>query len=87
MDLYDVLSDLLGDKPEKKHLLTIDGKAVVSYLTDILEKMNMLSKQHQGSSKTHVDAKTKILCFATFIEACKKTFIRNILTSFIGYEM
>ena len=38
MEQFDVLSDFLNDKPEMKHLLTADGKAVVSYLANIVEK-------------------------------------------------
>ena len=38
MKLFDVLRDFLGDKHEMKHLLTMDGKAFVSYLADIHEK-------------------------------------------------
>ncbi|XP_036357568.1 MAM and LDL-receptor class A domain-containing protein 2-like [Octopus sinensis] len=68
MELFEVLSDFLSDKPEMKHLLTIDGKAFVSYLTDSFEKLNMLNKQLQGSNKTLMDAKTKIFDFVTFIE-------------------
>ncbi|XP_014779215.1 protein FAM200A-like [Octopus bimaculoides] len=34
MELFDVLSDFLSDKPEMKHL-TVDGKTFVSYLTDV----------------------------------------------------
>ena len=70
MDLYDVLSDFLSDKSEMKHLLTVDGKAFVSYFKNIFEKQNMLNKQLQGSNKTFVDAKTKIFGFVTFIEVC-----------------
>ena len=35
MDLYDVVSGFLSDKPEMKHL-DVDGKAIVSYLSDII---------------------------------------------------
>ncbi|GFV84572.1 SCAN domain-containing protein 3 [Trichonephila clavipes] len=38
MELFDTLSDFLNDKPEMKHILTIDGKAFVSYLADIFER-------------------------------------------------
>ncbi|XP_029635067.1 SCAN domain-containing protein 3-like [Octopus sinensis] len=68
MELFDVISDFLSDKPEMKHLLTVDGKAFVSYLTDIFEKLNMLNKKLQVSNKTLIDAKTKIFSFVTFIE-------------------
>ena len=44
IDLCDVLFDTLRDKPEMKHLLTVNGKALVRYLTDIFEKLNMLNK-------------------------------------------
>ncbi|XP_014774615.2 SCAN domain-containing protein 3-like [Octopus bimaculoides] len=54
MELFDV-SDFLSDKPEMKHLLTVDGKAFVSYLTDICEKLNMLNEQLQGSNKILID--------------------------------
>ena len=44
MDLYNVLSD----KPEMKHLQTVDGNVFVSYLTNILKKkLNLLNKQLQ----------------------------------------
>ncbi|GFX20645.1 protein FAM200A [Trichonephila clavipes] len=72
MELFDILSDFLNDKPEMKHLLTIDGKAFVSYLTDIFEKLNILSKQLQGTNKTLVDAKARIFGFITNIELCQK---------------
>ena len=67
-----------------KLLLTVDGKALVSYLGHIFVRLNMLDKQLQGSNKTLVDTKTKIFGFATFIVACQKTFLTNIFTSFIG---
>lgn len=72
MELFDVLSDFLSDKPEMKHLLTVDGKAFMSYLADIFEKLNMLNKQLQGTNKTLVDAKAKIFGFITFTELCQK---------------
>ncbi|GFX74790.1 SCAN domaincontaining protein 3like [Trichonephila clavipes] len=72
MELLDTLSDFLNNKPEMKHLLTIDGKAFVSYLADIFEKLNILNKQLQGTNKTLVDAKAKIFGFITNIELCQK---------------
>ena len=42
MELFDVLSDFLSDKPEMKYLVSVDGKAFVSYLSDIFEKLNIL---------------------------------------------
>ncbi|XP_040565533.1 protein FAM200C-like [Lepeophtheirus salmonis] len=72
MVLYDILSVFLSDKPEMNHLVTVDGKTFVSYLTDIFEKLNMLNKQLQGSNITFVDAKTNIFGCVTFIEACQE---------------
>lgn len=72
MELFDVLGEFLRDKPEMKNLLTTDGKAFVSYLADIFEKLNVLNKQLQGTNKTLVDAKTKIFGFITFLELCQK---------------
>ena len=71
MKLFDdELSDFLSDKPEMKHLLTIDGKTFSNYLTDIFEKLNVLNKQLQGTNKNLVDA--KIFGFISFIELCQK---------------
>ncbi|XP_038630630.1 SCAN domain-containing protein 3-like, partial [Scyliorhinus canicula] len=72
MELFDELSDFLSEKPEMKHLLTVDGKAFVNYLADIFEKLNVLNKQLQGTNKTLVDAKAKIFGFISFIELCQK---------------
>ncbi|GFX23292.1 SCAN domain-containing protein 3 [Trichonephila clavipes] len=72
MELFDTLSDFLNDKPEMKHLLTIDGKSFVNYLADMFEKLNTLNKQLQGTNKTLVDAKTKIFYFITNIVLCQK---------------
>ena len=72
MKLFDWLSDFLSANPEMKHQLTIDGKAFLSYLTDIFEKLNVLNKQLQGTNKTLVDAKAKIFGFISFIELCQK---------------
>ncbi|GFT35103.1 uncharacterized protein TNCV_2585781 [Trichonephila clavipes] len=77
MELFDTLSDFLNDKPEMKLLLTIDGKAFVSYLADIFETLNILNKQLQGTNKTLVDGKAKILGFITSIELCKKHINKN----------
>lgn len=82
MDLYNVLSDVLSDKPEMNHLQTVDGKAFVSYLTDIFEKLNLLNKQLQGSNKTLLDAKTKIFGFVSFIEVCQKNISNKISDQF-----
>lgn len=46
--MFDVLSDFLREKPETNQLLTADGRAFASYLTDNFEKLNMANKQLQG---------------------------------------
>ena len=71
-ELFDELNDFLRDKPEMKHLQTVDGKAFVSYLADIFEKLNVLNKQLQGANKTLVDAKAKIFGFILFMQLCQK---------------
>ena len=55
MDLYDVLSEFLRDKPEIKHFPTVEGKALVGYLTSFF-LLNMLNKQLRRPNKTLVDA-------------------------------
>ena len=72
--------------PEMKHLLTINGKAFVSYLADIFKKLNVLNKQFQGTDKTPVDAKAMIFGFISFIELCQKHISAKIFTSFIGQK-
>ncbi|XP_053990033.1 SCAN domain-containing protein 3-like [Hylaeus volcanicus] len=74
--LHTEVSDFLSDKPEMKYLLTIDGKAFVSYLADIFEKLNILNKQLQEPNKRLVDAKAKIFGFITNIELYQK-YINN----------
>jgi hypothetical protein len=58
--LFNSLEEFLKDTQEMKLLSSIDGKAFISYLEDIFEKLNILNKQLQGSNKTLVDVKTKI---------------------------
>jgi hypothetical protein len=41
-ELFDNLSDFLSDKPEIKYLLMVNGKAFVSYLADLFEKLKYL---------------------------------------------
>ena len=55
MELFDELNDFLSDKIEFKFLSTRDGKAYVSYLADIFEKLGNLNKQLQGAYITLVD--------------------------------
>ncbi|CAB4063441.1 unnamed protein product [Lepeophtheirus salmonis] len=79
---YDILIVFLSDKPEMNHLLTVDGKSLVSYLTDIFEKLNMLNKQLQGSNRTHVDTKIKIFGFDTFIKVCQENIYHKLFDQF-----
>ncbi|GFV82457.1 SCAN domain-containing protein 3 [Trichonephila clavipes] len=72
MELFDTLSDFLNDKPEMKHLLTIDGKAFVSYLADILEKLNILNKQLQGTNKTLISMQKRRYLVYYQYRVCQK---------------
>ncbi|XP_042909732.2 protein FAM200C-like [Parasteatoda tepidariorum] len=76
LELFDTFSDSLSDKLEMKYLLTLDGKAFVSYLADIFEKLNTLTKRLQGTNETLVGAKAKIFGFITLIELSQK-YINN----------
>ena len=68
MQLFHTLGDFLSDKLEINFLLTSDGKAFVSYLADIFEKLNILNKELQGSKETLADENTKIFGFITNID-------------------
>ncbi|XP_042228309.1 SCAN domain-containing protein 3-like [Homarus americanus] len=68
MELFDILSEFLDDKPYMTLLLTVDGKALVSYLADIFEKLNVLNKELQGTNMTLVNSKAKIIGFISFLE-------------------
>ena len=82
MELFDELSDFLSDKIEFKFLSTRDGKAYVSYLADIFEKLGNLNKQLQGAYITLVDAKTKVFGFITVLELCQKNVFERNLSQF-----
>ena len=71
MELFEPLSEFLKGKPEMNLLLTTDGKAYVSYSTDIFEKLCSLNKQLQGANATLCDAKAKIFWFVTFLDLCR----------------
>ncbi|XP_042241793.1 protein ZBED8-like, partial [Homarus americanus] len=60
--------EFLDDKPYMTLLLTVDGKALVSYLADIFEKLNVLNKELQGTNMTLVNSKAKIFGFISFLE-------------------
>ena len=67
MELFDVPSDFLSDKPEMKHLLP------VIYLANIFEKLNMLNKL-QGTNKTLTDSKAKIFWRYCIYRVMSKTY-------------
>ena len=71
MELFEPLTEFLKDKSEMTLLMTTDGKAYVSYLTDIFEKLCSLNKQLQGADATLCDAKAKIFGFVTFLSLCR----------------
>ena len=48
-------------------LLTVDGKALVSYSADIFEKLKVLNKELQGANMTLVNSKTNIFGFISFL--------------------
>ena len=52
MELFDILRQFLDEEPYMTLLLTVDGEALVSYLTDILEKLDVLNEQLQGTNMT-----------------------------------
>ena len=49
MELFGILSEFLDGKPSMTLLLPVHGKALVSYLADIFEKLNVLNKELQGT--------------------------------------
>ena len=67
MELFEPLSEFLKDKSLMILLITTDGKAHLSYLAEIFEKLCYLSKQLQGANATLCDAKAKIFRFVTFL--------------------
>ena len=77
MELFEPLSEFLKDKSEMTLLMTTDGKACVSYLADIFEKLCSLNKQLQGADATLCDAKAKIFGFVTFLSLCRGNILSN----------
>ena len=82
MEMFDMLTEFLGDQEEIIFLSSVDGKAFVSYLTDIFEKLNILNCQLQGSKTTLLDAKTKIFGFVRFLETSEKNVRAKQFTQF-----
>lgn len=82
MELFDVLNEFLIDKCEMKLLSTTEGKAFVSYLTDIFEKLGNLNKQLQGPSVTLIDAKTFIFGFIATLDLYRKNARNNNFVHF-----
>jgi len=63
-------------------LMTTDGKAYVSYLEDIIEKVCSLNKQLQEADATLCDAKAKIFGFATFLSLCRSSLLSKSYVQF-----
>ena len=83
MELFEPLSEFLKEKSEMTHLMTTDGKAYVSYLADIFEKLCSLNKQLQGADATLCDAKAKIFGFVTFLSLCKSNILSKSYVQFL----
>ncbi|XP_029643893.1 SCAN domain-containing protein 3-like [Octopus sinensis] len=84
MELFDQINDFLSDKCEMKLLSTTDGKAFVSYLTDIFEKLGNLNKQLQGANMTLIDAKQRFLDLLQLSNYGKRNFPKEISVNFTG---
>ncbi|XP_042205956.1 SCAN domain-containing protein 3-like, partial [Homarus americanus] len=69
IDKYKKLKTYLDDKQiPMENIISFDGKALVSYLADIFEKLNVLNKELQGTNMTLVNSKAKIFGFISFLE-------------------
>ena len=82
MELFEPLSVFLNNKSEMILLMTTDGKAYLSYLVDIFEKLCTLNKQLQGANATLCDAKAKIFGFATFLSLCRSNIFSKSYVQF-----
>ena len=84
MESFDILSEFLDDKPYMTLLLTVDGKAFVSYLSDIFEKLDVLNKKLQGTNMTLVNSNAKIFGFISFMELCQENISVKKMNNFVG---
>jgi len=77
MELFEPLSEFLKDESEMMLvlLMTTDGKASVSYLADIFEKVCSSNKQLQQASATLCDAEAKIFGFVAFLSMCRNNIL------------
>ena len=82
MELFEPLREFLKDKSEMTLLMTTDGKAYVSYLADIFEKLCSLNKQLQGADATLCDAKAKIFGFVIFLSLCRGNILSKSYVQF-----
>ena len=82
MESFDILSEFLDDKPYMTLLLTVDDKALVSYLADIFEILNDLNKELQGTNMTI--QRPSYLALYHFWNYPKKIFMYNNFNNFIG---
>ncbi|GFY14530.1 hypothetical protein TNCV_1315841 [Trichonephila clavipes] len=78
VDLYDVLSDFLSDKPEMKHLKTVDGKAFNGTNKSALERTEFQVLKKHGKEKDLLiedvgnDHHSSLDTFGTWSEVCGK---------------
>jgi len=82
MELFESFRGFLKDKSDMILLMTTYGKAYVSYLADILEKVCSLNKQLQKANATHSDAKAKIYGFVTFLSFCRNNILSKSCVQF-----
>ena len=79
MELFDILSVFLDDKPYITRLLTVDGRVLIIYLADIFEKLNVLNKERQETNKTLVNSKAKIFGLISFLELSQENiYVKKI---------
>ena len=82
MELFEPLSVFSNDKSEMILLTTTDGKAYLSYLADIFEKLCSLSRQLHGANATLNDAKAKIFGFVTFLSLRRSNILSKSYVQF-----
>ena len=82
MELFESLSEFFKDKSDMILLMTTYGKAYVSYLADIFEKVCSLNKQFQKANATRCDANAKIYGFVTFLSFCRNNILSKSYVQF-----
>ena len=77
MELIDSVKEFLGETDDIEYLNTKRGRAYISYLTDIFEKLNVLNKELQGRDTTLLDSKRKIAGFTSMLEVYRQDISRR----------